>query len=267
MLLERSYIKCYYTFLTEIKLYMNKMTRLFSVGNPNKNATIPRLVGGHEVDIAEFPYMVSVLDYRYNYSCGGALISDIWVLTSGHCVFLKAEAQFVRIGSTYCEDGGVTLQVVTKILHPQFGKSEHTRHDDIALLKLNMAVKYETVKPIKISSKLVVLPGANVFVAGWGVMNGIQSMRKLRVVQMKVHASEICLKKYGNEYNSKVFCAGDDKHDSCEADSGGPVVIGSYLVGLVIYGNGCGDTDFPGLYTKIEKYVSWIKFYTGLEGM
>lgn len=211
--------------------------------------------------------MVSVLDYRYNYGCGGALISDIWVLTSGHCVFLKEEAQFVRVGSTYCEDGGVTLQVVTKILHPQFGKGKGTKHDDIALLKLNMAVKYETVKPIRISSKLVVLPGANVLVVGWGVMNNIESTRKLRVVQMRVHSNEICQRRFSSEYNSNIFCAGDDKHDSCEADSGGPVVIGSYLVGLVIYGNGCGEPNLPGLYTKVEKYVSWIKFHTGLEGI
>lgn len=238
------------------------------VGKPSKNATHPRLVGGHEVDIADFPYMVSVLDYRYNYSCGGVLISDIWVLTSGYCAFLKNEAQFVRIGSSYCEDGGVTLQVVTKILHPQFGKNKKdTRHDDIALLKLNMVVKYEAVKPIKISSKLVVLPGATVMVAGWGVMNGVESTRRLRVVQMKVHTNEICKLTYGKEYNNNMFCAGDDEHDTCEVDSGGPVVIGSYLVGLVIYGNRCGGPEFPGVYTKVEKYVAWIKFYTGLDGI
>lgn len=51
--------------------------------------------------------------------------------------------------------------------------------------------------------------------------------------------------------------------DACPGDSGGPLMAerpdGLYeLVGVVSTGVGCGNPDFPGIYTKVSAYVDWI---------
>jgi hypothetical protein len=60
----------------------------------------------------------------------------------------------------------------------------------------------------------------------------------------------------------KMMCAGHSlpNRDSCYGDSGGPLLdkVTGEQVGIVSFGKGCGDPDFPGVYTRVSKYTSWI---------
>ena len=63
----------------------------------------------------------------------------------------------------------------------------------------------------------------------------------------------------------KVICAGAENADSCQGDSGGPLVYRSgelqpwYLIGVVSFGSTqCGDGR-PGVYTRVDKYLNWIR--------
>ena len=47
--------------------------------------------------------------------------------------------------------------------------------------------------------------------------------------------------------------------DSCQADTGGPVVCNDELQGLVSWGYGCARRDAPGVYTKVCSFIEWIK--------
>ena len=50
--------------------------------------------------------------------------------------------------------------------------------------------------------------------------------------------------------------------DSCQGDSGGPLSCNGKLTGIVSFGIGCGRPMYPGIYTKVEMYASWIESLT-----
>ena len=60
-----------------------------------------------------------------------------------------------------------------------------------------------------------------------------------------------------------MLCAGYHRGggDSCEGDSGGPLIEerSRTIVGIVSFGNGCGERFFPGVYTQVSFYIHWIK--------
>lgn len=55
--------------------------------------------------------------------------------------------------------------------------------------------------------------------------------------------------------------------DTCQGDSGGPLMAfinGLWqLQGLTSYGQGCAQPGFPGIYTRVSAYISWIQNITG----
>ena len=59
---------------------------------------------------------------------------------------------------------------------------------------------------------------------------------------------------------SGMVCAvgSNPPRDACQGDSGGPLVVGSHLIGIVSWGEGCANTNYPGVYTRVSAYNSWI---------
>ena len=53
--------------------------------------------------------------------------------------------------------------------------------------------------------------------------------------------------------------------DSCQADSGGPLFTRNpfTLVGIVSWGEGCGDPGYPGVYTRVSEYIDFIEGIAG----
>ena len=69
-----------------------------------------------------------------------------------------------------------------------------------------------------------------------------------------------------------VFCAGDEKSDTCHYDSGGPAVVlkqrnslyNTYtpiLAGITSWGEGCARKNRPGVYTKVQKYTGYVAIH------
>lgn len=63
-----------------------------------------------------------------------------------------------------------------------------------------------------------------------------------------------------------MLCAGyaSGGKDACQNDSGGPLVEDSTIVGIVSWGNGCAQADYPGVYTDIGALRGWITEATGV---
>lgn len=60
---------------------------------------------------------------------------------------------------------------------------------------------------------------------------------------------------------SGMICANatNPPRDACQGDSGGPLVARNHLIGIVSWGEGCADISYPGVYTRVSEYESWIR--------
>lgn len=80
-----------------------------------------------------------------------------------------------------------------------------------------------------------------------------------------------CRARYGNAaIGAGQLCAGLEQggHDSCQADSGGPLVASQsdgcpYQIGIVSWGSGCAAQKSYGVYTRVSHHAAWIQGFTG----
>ncbi|KAL0962619.1 hypothetical protein UPYG_G00342850 [Umbra pygmaea] len=141
-----------------------------------------------------------------------------------------------------------------------------TKMHDIALVKVKTPLAFnQCVRPIEIWRKPLIL-NKKCTVTGWGSTreNGPQANR-LQEVNVTILSPETCDTFYHGAMQTNMFCAGqlEGGVDACQGDSGGPLscYTGSRyeLAGVVSWGVGCGRVQRPGVYTKAQSYLDWIK--------
>ncbi len=159
-----------------------------------------------------FPFMVALIqseatdDQEGNYQgqfCGGALISDRWVVTASHCVTADdAEKRPVQVpadkidiyaGSNDFKDGK-RIKVKRIIRHPQY--SPDAFDNDIALLELAASAKSSqtgTIALVSPQNENTISPvGAKVIAAGWGETEAKELPTELRHVEMDIMDRWVC---------------------------------------------------------------------------
>ena len=85
---------------------------------------LSRIVGGVEAVPGSWPW-AAYLRWRGEYTCGGTLISDMWVLSAGHCFYTREEPGNWEIvmgeHDDTIEEGWEQVMAVEKvILHPKY---------------------------------------------------------------------------------------------------------------------------------------------------
>lgn len=87
----------------------------------------------------------------------------------------------------------------------------------------------------------------------------------LQKVTVPIWSNTHCQGKYGTSAPGGIIesmlCAGVDSKDSCTGDSGGPLMVneGTWTqVGIVSWGIGCGEGQYPGVYTRVSSFIPWI---------
>ncbi|XP_052845941.1 trypsin [Drosophila gunungcola] len=219
-----------------------------------------RIIGGVELPIHLSPWLAS-LSVNGNYSCSSALITTQWLVTAGHCVYYPGR-YMLRAGSAYADEGGQERDVARIILHPEF--KIRTLDNDIALLRTSKSFRLGgNVQLVKLPLPgLSVLP-RNLLVAGWGTVsaNDSDSSPRLRGTLVEAIDQRRCRRLYfhlNRPITDNMLCAAAAGRDHCYGDSGAPLVHRGSSYGIVSFAHGCADAHFPGVYTRLANYVTWI---------
>jgi len=218
------------------------------------------------------PWQVAIL-FTYPYldyqGCGGALVSDRYVVTAAHCTYGASSSDlFVRVGDTILatefEAMAFTYGVAEIINHEDY--DDWTLSNDISILKLDGYVdlySYPNIKPVCLPSFQY---SGGAVVSGWGTLySGGPSVSHLRDVDVNVFPNGDC-GSMNSEMDDTMICAGymDGGKDSCQGDSGGPLVAHnpydeSYtLTGVVSWGYGCAVADSLGIYANVSYFSDWL---------
>ncbi|KAK9888002.1 hypothetical protein WA026_000288 [Henosepilachna vigintioctopunctata] len=237
------------------------------------------LTGGTRSADSEFPFMAA-LGYgdinQIQWDCGGALISEKYVLTAAHCTYNRAlgPITLVRLGTIDLlipigQYPAQDVRVKNVYVHPEYKHPE--MYNDIAILELEFSVNFSArVFPACLNTDSYI-NNVPVTALGWGTLEFAgERSNDLMKGTFSLSTPEECKRSYLPQrrltlgINSDIqICAGGGDIDTCEGDSGGPLLIEvgkkRLIVGITSFGNPCGLTNSPGVYTKVSKFIPWIE--------
>ncbi|XP_052898282.1 CLIP domain-containing serine protease B15-like isoform X2 [Anopheles moucheti] len=208
-----------------------------------------RIYFGKESNRGEHPW-AALLFYnvgrnRVVPNCGGALVTQRYVITAAHCIVDKPK---------------------WKLLYVRFNEFNTSSPDNCTTLEDSDEVicraDYETSKIFRLRMKRSPSPVGE-------KQNSVNIPSDVQKhVDLPGLDNEHCNSVYAVAnvtLTDKQLCIGGlNGSDSCRGDSGGPLmrqVIGDwFLVGVVSFGARiCGAYNLPGVYTNIVKYLDWME--------
>lgn len=232
-----------------------------------------RIVGGRFALPGEVPHQIGLWKRSgsfFDFTCGGSLIADSWVLTAAHCVWNDYEEMLqISVGSDTLYSKVPRIGVESIHSHARYSDAHKT--NDIALLKLSVPAS-----SLRTYAKVISLPKEyeeNNFqlgmVSGFGDTreNEENPSSRLKVASLIIRPIAQCKGHYSDDFFPQMqICAGllRGTNDTCQGDSGGPLfgrrADGSTVIlGITSWGNGCGRRLTPGVYTRVSHYLDWIK--------
>jgi trypsin len=219
-------------------------------------------------------------------TCGGSLIARDVVLSAAHCKGVDHAAIGRHNISNYADGEDITIR--EELPHPSYdgppdGPSSYD--NDFMLLFLDRAA--DNVVPIKLNSNPS-FPAAGQYAKsmGWGDIEiyddwnydtryDLIGSDVLKQVALNIVSNEDCensetLILNGVTYNYKdqitknMMCAkGGDREDTCNGDSGGPLIVGSndeaVQVGVVSWSPSCATDQFPQVFARVSEAYEWIQ--------
>ncbi|KAM3597354.1 uncharacterized protein V6R79_003503 [Siganus canaliculatus] len=241
------------------------------------------IVGGQEAVKGSWPWMVH-LNFTSNgidgWRCGGTILNKQWVLTAGNCLARNPKPRERRsmawIGAhSLQKEGARFMQVENYKVKDGYEAQSVGFKNDIAVVKLKKTIDLKKGWTVGLpTGKETFDSSSECWILGWGNVgtnDPLPDPENLQQLKINIVPQSVCKATYP-QLTDDMLCAGGDpagKKDACEGDYGGPLVCrsgsGFVQVGIMSYGSpdGCGLPGRPGVYTRVSKYLRFIKDYTG----
>ncbi|MEO8688044.1 MAG: serine protease [Solirubrobacteraceae bacterium] len=210
------------------------------------------------------------------FACGGTLVGSRQFLTAAHCAVDNTETALppenfnVFLGEVDRNlQGDANRHFFSAVdVHPDYNATTH--QNDVAMLTLDTPVTFEPARVVEDGEQDLWAAGTLARVIGWGTTSsGGSSSRFLREADVPIVTDATCSDgaSYGADFDpATMVCAGDPPgtmlpRDTCQGDSGGPLYVPDFgsttadpvfaTAGVVSWGIGCANPQFPGIYTRI----------------
>ena len=253
-----------------------------------------RIFNGERAKETDWPWM-AFIESKSNgreSRCGGAFISQSWVMTAQHCLERNAFGTIVQfdqaditvtagmtaLGESYGATQGLLIRpyrVLKIIRHPGYDRATHQY--DFALLQVKSSEdssRHFQPRPICLTSCKALSDGQMCQVAGYGLTSYRGNLSNdLQQADLPIVPDQACKSTYA-QYGIKIdpasmVCAGyqNGEKDSCTFDSGGPLVCHNgqsrnfHLAGIVSFGYQCGQTY--GVYARVSTVTQWVRSEMG----
>ncbi|GGN60426.1 hypothetical protein GCM10011579_025540 [Streptomyces albiflavescens] len=238
----------------------------------------PFIIGGSETTISSAPWMVQLSYYDdttgAGYFCGGTLVAPNKVLTAAHCVagldWVKNGAVVAGTAGLLDDTSGTVAGVWRQWNHPHYNST--TIQNDVAVLTLDRPLEQQWTRLVAAGDSASYAAGKTATVYGWGLTSGAEGAdlsATLRKVDLPVQSDATCNSAMqtvlGEDdfIEGSMFCAGtpatgtdEGTKSPCNGDSGGPVIVGGKVVGIVSWGvSGCTAKGAYPVFTKVSSYT------------
>ncbi len=239
------------------------LASLFALVTPASADRDPRIVGGTETTIAEWPWQVALavndeIDPRDGFQrqfCGGTLVAPTVVITAAHCLFdsrgpgtrfntspnnfevfagrttlSSSQGQAIDFANFFFPVvGGGNAPAGTAT--PLYDPSQDEDHDFVVVQLESQASAGIPIKVAGATEEPTWAAGQPAFITGWGdQQSGAGNFPdNLREGRVQVIADSTCNAAYTAAlfHASTMVCAGlpGGGVDTCQGDSGGPLVV------------------------------------------
>lgn len=257
-----SILLIYITTTTTAKRWITPSERLLARQNKNASAQQEaRVVGGTNAEPGFASYQVSIQGMYNGHWCGGTIIDKEWVLTAAHCIY-GYNPPYLRIitGTVEWHQPRAVYHSDEYYVHCNFDNPDN--FNDIGLIHLNESIVFDQyTQAVPLASKPLE-DNAEAILTGWGdLQNGGPSAEILQKITLRHMSHKRCAKVYEDEGILDVghICTFTREGEgTCYGDSGGPLISGGELVGIVNWGIPCA-MGFPDAFASVYFYRDWIR--------
>ena len=241
-----------------------------------------RIIGGFEPSPGDWPWMAVLgrpSGSSFTVVCGGILIDETHILTAAHCFPDNRNSRIThaRLGEhdiSRTSDGRHVDIQISRVRNHE-GYSQSTLKNDISILTLSSPVRFvpNRIAPICLPDTRGqnLLNRRDPVITGWGSTRvGGGTVQTIQQASIPLESTTSCNRKYQGVSrpitigNADQLCAGEGRTDTCTGDSGGPMMMLNnqnrwMVVGITSFGVECARQDFPGVYTRVDNFLSWIR--------
>ncbi|XP_060756554.1 transmembrane protease serine 7 [Neoarius graeffei] len=231
-----------------------------------------RVVGGVNAVEGEWPWQVS-LHFSGHLYCGASVITSEWLISAAHCFSkerLSDPRQWMAHLGMLTQGNAKHVAEIRRIVVHEYYNARNFDYD-IALLQLRKAWPSSLtpfIQPVCLPApSQTITKRHRCWVTGWGYRSEQDKVLPtvLQKAEVNVLSQSECKRAYG-PVSPRMLCAGvpTGERDACRGDSGGPLSCQAseggrwFLTGIVSWGSGCGRPNFPGVYTRVAKFIYWI---------